>query len=1101
MKKVSVPVYWQWSHRRTAASSLVLAIVGLLVVRLLETKHHSHETGGLHTFANLLEIWTVVIALAAPPLIVFMLTAWRRLRPRPGALAFDKETRHSLRQSFDVDRNSIKSAMVPRHTAKAKPARGVISLNLGDARLVLSPTAQRQVTDFVRKPQVHSTRRDEQIACNVLVVTGEPGAGKSVMLQEIHESLSTGVEEGHHSFVPLFVFARYLTLESLNEACQTIDSPMQGFLVSYYERQSKAAPGNERLLSLLDLVTAHWSDTDFLVIIDGLDEIAQRSAYEPIQQKLVEVISADLDAQMKTVHRFILSCRIDEDIGFFHGAGSLFLSGLTDDELTRFCDALIRDAGLDKQGTTDLREGLRSSQVMPTHVFRRNPYFLSLLIWYIEHEQDKSRERPINFDVLMRKYIEREATREFASADGDTYVKRAERSAVLQELEKVSRACLQYLAFRSASSAKAGALYDEVPIDRALLNSFVASLESSSIDADTENPWSILPDFIEYLASSDRPKEIGPEAINRFSGILHENDIRLLNSLANGLLMGGELDNPTLQLALGTIPYHAKLETFAWYATLLEKFRNSIAETSLNLSNRISALLLLRSIAAAHALRILLVNTAGPAIAVRLRHRRLAEYYAGCYARNRWTDLVQNLQFTPWLGPVLNLTCALESAGCKALRWLVEQIDDRPREPYYKWRYSLEAAVEASLFAHPGPVFEDTMRMLLTRTVSVLTLYGKRPLSEVPAGKAVKPSPTVGTLAGQVDDVTLTTLLRAIEQMVQLSDTSTTRFLGANAVNTLYDYEASLPAVWISSFLPVRAAIEKTSGRSSSPAQTVSLLLKLVQQPSAILFFPFRTPWKGLVLAKVLVWITTLLGEVCMDLLVPIWISSVPLSVFLLLGFSDSDAVGGEGLALMFVMLSCSVILLRILSWRRSKTNAASYSTLPWRIVIGLIRGVFRIVRVESFAEYTGRNLASLRRMTAKRSLDFSRLIAETLLALALVCAILVGATAFLARESVQNVAPASGPCDVVSTQVEAIRAFAKSTPRGDAEIARIRQELRQRLGEVERANHGKDCGGEVKGSLRRTPSQMSWRHVTRDLCRCQAKEKRSRKYFPTRLR
>jgi hypothetical protein len=297
-----------------------------------------------------------------------------------------------------------------------------------------------------------------------------------------------------------------------------------------------------------------------------------------------------------------------------------------------------------------------------------------------------------------------------------------------------------------------------------------------------------------------------------------------------------------------------------------------------------------------------------------------------------------------------------------------------------------------------------------------------------------------------------------------LSDTSTTRFLDANAINTLYDYEASLPAVWISPFLQVRSAIEKTSGRSSSPAQTVSLLLKLVQQPSAILFFPFRTRWKGLALAKVLVWITTLLGEVCMDLLVPIWLSSVLLFVFLLLGFSDSDAVGGEGLALMFVILFCSVILLRILGWRQSKTNAASYSTLPWRIAIGLIRGVFRIVRVESFAEYTGRKLASLRRMTAKRSLDFSRLIAETLLALALVCAILVGATAFLARESVQNGAPASGPCDVVSNQVEAIRAFAKSTPRGDAEIARIRQELRQRLAEVERANHGKDCGWEVKG-------------------------------------
>jgi hypothetical protein len=1069
--KFNTPRFLKWSGAKTTASSLLLAVVCLLGVRVLTAKGYFPEyKWGLREFSSLLSVFAAVVGLVAPPLILLCWKIFSRLRPRPGTQPFAEDELRALHTAFEIERGNIQLATVPEHRARAKAAKGAGDLDLGDARLVVPEQSQGQIKDFLKQRRRSKERGEESLTHNVLVVTGEPGAGKSVLLQEIHASLSLGVEEGHHSFVPLFVFARYLTLDSLDKAFHHSDAPMRAFIISYYEKQCQIAPGNERLVALLDLVTHHWFDNDFLLIIDGLDEIAQRSVYENIQRRLVEIIKGDLEPDQPMVHRYIVSCRVDEDIGLFQGARSLFLKGLDEDEAEEFCNKLIADSGLDKRLTAAIQVALRSPQVMPSHVFRRNPYFLSLLWWYIRNEQHQVRERPIDFDVLMRQYIEREAIRPYASAEDDSYLKSEDRRATFRELERVSRACLQYLAFRSASSAKIGALYDETSVDADLVIGFVKELESSSKETNERNPWNTLPQFLDYLAVPSRVENIAPETISRFSESLHENDVRLLNSLANQLRSGEISEQDLLRSAIGTIPYQTRTEDTAWYRGLLENFLVSLRGRDLTFRQTIAVLLFVRSIASAHALRILLVTSHKEGTTIRLKHRRLAEYYAGCYLRNRWADLEGVLQLTPWLGPVLNLACALESEQCRAFDWLVSRVEDEPTQPLYEWRYAVEAAVEASFFAHPGLAYQEAVHDLTRKIVAVLARHtsSTKPTEEHTAAHSKQTSPSETTKGGL--PVTQMTLLRAIEQLGRLEDLLSAPLLDPESTQRLQQYEASLPVEWIGEFVPTRMAIRKISDRSTSLLQDLLFLSKLVRQPSAVLFFRTRLPWKGVWPIWSLVAFTTLVGEACRNLAILailLFGDALFMAILTMIGVADPVVFEAGTAALVLV---CSVaVILRGLAWRRSRTETAASSALPWRVTAVLIQAIIGAVRrSEGVLAFLSRGLNTLRQSTtqpSRRPAEVSRSISEIFLSLAAI-SILAAALIFVGlKRSPQYKKPTLVlSCDAVNDQVKAVRLFAATKALHMKEES-AQTELRGMLRELHSLNQAQTCGWDTKES------------------------------------
>jgi NACHT domain-containing protein len=918
-------VHGKWSTTQTILASLFLATICFVILSLLRERGvlpaakppSSGSSGGIGEYADLVSLATIGISLLMPILtgLSWRFLAW--LRPKPGTRPLDETDVESLKKGFKVDRGNITLATVPSHRFQAEAATSTRNIDLGDAVLVIPESDQKALKDFIQKPRTRQKKGEspyQQVEDDILIITGEPGAGKSVLMQEVHATLSLGVEAGHHSFVPLFVFARDLTLANVERASQATDAPIRSLLFEYYEKK-RAEPANEDLMILATLVKYQWEERDFLIIIDGLDEIAQRSAYEEIQRKLAGIILRDLKSDLLRVHRYILSCRVDEDLELFHSARSLFLRGLTGDEREKFCRALIGASSLDRETKASLEEALQSPRLTPTHVFRRNPYFLSLLIRHIREDQDRVRDRTIDFDLLMRTYLERESNRAYALVDGKDRKNTDNRRELFRELEGVSRACLQYIAFRSASSAKTGALYDETPIDGSLVLGFVDNLRSAREPSEGDL-WNTLRRFIDFCLAPDRATSIAAESIHKqgFAEHLHENDIRLLYSLAGSLVANPSLEMHTLKEAIGTIAFRGGLESPEWYDNIVTNYRSIVEQARLKPDPRqaLAALLFLRSIAAAHVLRILNVNVPRGLIQIRFRHRRLAEYYAACYMRDRWAALQGSLDFSPWLSPVLNLTCALEGVQCHALSWMVERISAVPAEPYFEWRYSAEAAVEASFFAQPGPAYKAAIKTLVSKVVDAFAIRGPRPRG------------------AELDAVTRMVLFRALEQIGQLETTSQFEdILDDRTRELFYQYESSVSAEWIAPLLPARLAIQRLSGKTHPLSSRLRVMWKMIKLPSAVLFPRFRMSWAGLLLTRITVILSTILSEICG---LAIFVAVLSGLIYALATISGAErSTVWDAVRLVALILFISYIALRLLAWQQSPTRAASQAAILWR--------------------------------------------------------------------------------------------------------------------------------------------------------------------------
>lgn len=921
---------FELSTRSTTVVSAVLGtllyLLGIYATRGTYKPGHTVFGVQIQVLSPYISLSLLAVGLLVPWLLKLYAFLDSKMRPRPGVYAFPADVLASLAKSFSVERDRIEEATVPSHLPSAKPASSSLAVHLGDASFVLPSSDQRTIREFIgrpRNPKLAATSSRQVCEREVLVITGEPGGGKSVILQELHASLSYGVDKGFHSFIPIIVFARDLTLAALTDAEQDQERPLQTFLSRHYARRCAQSPSPNDLRPLQALLNHSWDRLDFLILFDGLDEIAQRSVYETIQQTLVRFILKDLQSGRQGVHRFVLSCRTDEDLELFRDAQKVFLRGLTTErDRERFCEAVIAQASATPLSRRSIEKALTSRRLVPDHVFKRNPYFLALLVGHLRDDQDITDEA-LDFDYLMRKYLEREAYRPYASLRGQSNDRLEARRGLFNELETIARFFLQFLAFRCSSSVGIAGLYDEIAIDETLIKAFIDETDRASSASGEDTCWGAVSKFLDELTL--RPTHLSSDHLQEFvlAGHLHENDVRVLRDLAMRT-QGSLIADEAVFLSFGFVPFRGLLEEEGWYRALAQNIWNVAAKMALSPRQGFALLLFSRSLVAAHVLRILWI-TSNRSVFVRFRHRRLAEYYAACFLRNRWRDL-GTPAFTPWLAPIMNLTCAIEGARCWALRWLVDRISRIPSEPRYEWRYGVEVAVEAAFFAQPGQEYSRCVCDLLSVVLLTLQNYGLHSTCESDVPK--------------IDIVTELTLVRAVDNLSRLRAWTGALPVHEQAVQGFRTYEGVQPAEWIAEFAAASRSVTVLTGRRAPAGNRLKTFWKLIQQPSAMLSSP---KWRaGIGATKVGVWISIVVGEaILFTAFVAIVVTGMKL--FASPGVSRSEFQSAR--LSLIVFASVPWLAMRCQGWMRSPSRAAFWSSAVWRLAPSTLKSLRVIVQ------------------------------------------------------------------------------------------------------------------------------------------------------------
>ncbi len=904
------------------ASLVIVALLAAVLLLWRPDAVRQFEFGGytLDLAANLVQILAVPVPFFVIGLVVLInlpIFVWRRLRARywpPVGLGSIPENHFdAVVEGMEGQKLRLAEKSWPAHPARAQAARSPTSVHLGNANFSIPARDRRRIRHLVGRRR--RAIGDETMRDNVLVVTGEPGAGKSVLGQEIHASLCGGVAQRHHALIPIVLFASDLTAEMLMvDTGQTPD--LRALLIQYFK--SFATTRFSRFADFLDV---NWGRFDFLIVIDGLDEIAQRSVYEKMQWQLRRVIEAELADQSKRPRqerrsrRLILSCRLGDNIGVFSEGDSVVLHGLqTERERTVFCGNMIQieDMLPEKKSAVKAALSKNSSSLSSVDIFRRNPYFLAFLLNYYKSNDHSAIDRSIDFDFLIKDYIGRDAERAHAHAVGAPAVGMQNRQKLRRSLERCASIFLQYLAFYMTSLEQEDSLYDQAKLSPELVRGFVQAALSSD-DSENSGVWPVTQKFLHRLAEG---RAMNDEELNEQlnHGHLDENDLRIFNDLS----LTSDNAASSIMKAFSVIALEGRLEAVDWYRTLAGHLASVAGDAFLTPGARMAVLLLARGLVAAHVLRLIYIEDSadiadgdgGPT--VRFRHRRLAEFYAASYFRDRWETL-QPIDDSPWMTPVLNLVAAIEGERCYALNWFVDRLERNDERPTFAWQIDVTAAAEAAAFAHRGGAFKASVAKLVSRLLQLL--HDARAKNEAEDKDAKTP--------GRRDLVTERTLINAVDFIASLG-VGPFNAGSRDTYASFFAMESQEPSHLLLYSGRIAYAFSSLAGRPRPLTFRLGSIWKALRDPNTIIGEAREAIANGLAVE----WSLTLAYVLVVEVGVALGIAwSTQWTVARALPpVSPTAAPVALWVAATFTLLWC---VWRLMVWRRSPSQAALLARMP----------------------------------------------------------------------------------------------------------------------------------------------------------------------------
>jgi hypothetical protein len=228
---------------------------------------------------------------------------------------------------------------------------------------------------------------DTGTAVAPLMVHGEPGAGKSMLLYHFFGERAVQLLNFRSGWIPLLIFAHELKEPDFRQGIT-----LQEFLACYFGDAHKRNP-NLGYEDVGKLIEQRYHEKQFLIIVDGLDELPERNSYFQIIGKLQGLIKQDNDIKGKERHpnRFIVSCRTEDSPDNFQGRlieihhltfaqSRAYLQGL----VKFFSGGQFRNPGREARARNALAGLEVSAEQSLLRNYMKNPYLLSLVSEYYE---------------------------------------------------------------------------------------------------------------------------------------------------------------------------------------------------------------------------------------------------------------------------------------------------------------------------------------------------------------------------------------------------------------------------------------------------------------------------------------------------------------------------------------------------------------------------------------------------------------------------------------------------------------------------------------------------------------------------------------------
>ncbi len=868
-------------------------------------------------------------------------------RPSVGYGALSADQLAAIGPGLDTQVGLLaRRASWPEHDAAAAPAKSVRSLDFGDAALTTKKADRKVIRTFLSH-----TRRDsgsDEADQSILILKGEPGAGKSILTQEIHASLVEGLKKERHSLIPIVLFASDFRLSDFTSSDGRTLTLREFVITTLLE------VGQTELNQFAKFLSINWGKFDLLIIIDGLDEIAQRSAYTEIQSELKKLILSDIFTSGGRVRRFIMSCRTHDDLGMHPKSPSISLRGLANqDERERFCESLVRARVTSKVGRSRIEKMLRaeSAQLSSSDLFRRNPYFLSLLVDFLSDSEVTNFQSKLDFRFIMNEFLKRESNRYFKTtaslSNADT------QGEIYRQLNRLASIFCSYLAYSMSASNEGGALYNSSRISEKMISGFGTAIPKSTEQLPSGH-WKSLGELLEELSKNQRLSEV---QIREFSakGGLYENDIRLLADLARDITSS---PSDAIFAAFGQIALEGRLEKENWFRALASQIAIEIPFSTLQSRDRLAVQLFARGLVAAHALRLVYIDQIGGLLHVRFRHRRLAEYFAACYFTDRWEEF-ERLNNSPWLAPVLNLVAAIEGDKCRAFSLLANRVVADVPDRAFEWRSSVTDAAESAAFTHKGPKYREVLQSFVSALINAtykLSLEG--------AQKDRKKR----DLASQFS---------AINAIGFVGELDSGRIaLSKDEVKNSYQLLRRLPAPFVTHTVRAAFAINRLTTKKIPIEFRFDTVVALLGYPSALVN-EFRSARRY---GFVLEWCVAALAFIIAETIAYSFFCAVIAAAVTLTTDQSSTHNFFDNFKILALPSLAFWFVYRLLSWRRSATSANHIN----RIIVNVLAFVIAMIAAVVFAPFAliyaiianARNIVGW--MTAKIAAFFVAIVALT---------------------------------------------------------------------------------------------------------------------------